>query len=67
MERTLEYWLTIGLTVAPMLWGIVRWVWRKFFAIKRRALALEYIDSKQYFRKKNDKVELRVILEKARV
>ena len=61
MVLSLEFWITSVLAIIPILWGIGKWIWEKFFAIKKRALSIEYIDSKQYFHKKNEKIELKVI------
>ena len=61
MNWSFEFWISVVLAVIPILWGIAKWVWERFFAIKNRALAIEYVDSKQYFHKKNEKIELKVI------
>ena len=61
MEWSHEFLISFVLAVVPILWGIVKWFWNRFFSKKKRALSLEYVDSKQYFNKKNDKIELRVI------
>lgn len=56
-----EFCISFILAVIPILWGIGKWVWKHYFAIKRRALSIEYVESKQYIHKRNDKVELKVI------
>lgn len=61
MNWSFEFWISVVLAVIPILWGIAKWVWERFFAIKNRALAIEYVDSKHYFHKKNEKIELKVI------
>ena len=55
------YWLPIILGIIPLVYGVLKWLYDKYFAIKKRSLSIEYIDSNQYFHKKNDKVELKVI------
>ena len=37
------------------------WFWKRYFGQKNRALTIEHIESKQYFHKKNDKIELKVV------
>ena len=61
MNWSIEVWISIILSIVPLVWGIAKWVCVKLWGIKKRALSIEYIDSKQYFHKKNDKIELKVI------
>ena len=61
MNWSIEVWISIILSIVPIVWGIAKWVCVKLWGIKKRALSIEYIDSKQYFHKKNDKIELKVI------
>lgn len=61
MNWPIEVWISIIIGIVPIVWGIVKWFWERFYGVKKRALAIEYIDSKQYFHKKNDKLELKVI------
>ncbi len=61
MKWSIEVWISIILSIVPLVWGIAKWVCVKLWGIKKRALSIEYIDSKQYFHKKNDKIELKVI------
>ena len=61
MNLSFEFWISSVLAVIPILLGIGKWIWRKFYAVKNRALSIEYIDGKQYLHKKKEKIELKVI------
>lgn len=61
MNLSFEFWISTVLAVIPILLGIGKWIWRKFYAVKNRALSIEYIDGKQYLHKKKEKIELKVI------
>lgn len=61
MNWSIEVWISIVIGIVPIVWGIGTWLWKRYFGQKNRALAIEHIESKQYFHKKSDKIELRVV------
>ena len=60
MNLSVETWISIIVGVIPF-GGIVTWFWKRYFGKKNRALAIEHIESKQYFHKKTDRIELKVV------
>lgn len=60
MNWTIETWISIVFGVIPF-GGILTWLWKRYFGQKNRALTIEHIESKQYFHKKSDKIELKVV------
>lgn len=60
MNLSVETWISIIFGIVPF-GGIVTWLLKRFFGQKSRALAIEHVESKQYFHKKSDKIELNVV------
>ena len=61
MSWSTETWISIIIGIVPILGAIAKCLWKRFFSVKTKALTIEHIESKQYFHKKKDKIELKVI------
>ena len=61
---TFEFWFPCLLSALPILYAIIRWIYKRVKKERKKALIFENIESKQYIHKEHDKVELRVLYNK---
>lgn len=59
-----EFWIPCIISAIPILCGVVTWGYKKLKKIRKKALLLENLESKQYIHKEHDRVELRVLYDK---
>ncbi len=64
MNLSFDNWFDIIILIIPFVGTGIKWIFCRIWGKKNRALSIEYTDGKLYTRKKNDKVELKVIYNK---